>query len=133
MPELVWQARAQGGYSTRTPLEVHMPPAGRCTHVSGCDREDTRRYLAGVRCPLHTPAAERGRPEPPTGAPYVIPGPETPDRHYSPADAGGLCTACGNPLPAALAGLEDHPACDPDMPALRVADRRRIAQRKLGR
>lgn len=43
-----------------------------CTHVTSLSglylvcgsATDVRRYLAGFRCPTHTPAALRGRPEP---------------------------------------------------------------------
>ncbi|WP_262701999.1 MULTISPECIES: hypothetical protein [Streptomyces] len=32
-----------------------------------CSAEGLRRYRTGLRCPLHTPAAEAGRPESPEG------------------------------------------------------------------
>lgn len=46
--------------------------AYRCRHWDGtgrryCGTPGARRYLTGYRCPLHTPAALAGRPEP--GAP----------------------------------------------------------------
>lgn len=46
---------------------------------------------------------------------------EEPRPHYTPDQLGGLCSECGHPIPAALAGTTMHPACDPDMPALDAA------------
>lgn len=34
--------------------------------AAGCDRTNTRPYMAGHFCPLHTPAIVAGRMEPPT-------------------------------------------------------------------
>lgn len=46
----------------------------KCDHWIGAQRRycripGARRYLIGHRCPLHTPAALAGRPEPGTPAP----------------------------------------------------------------
>ncbi|CAL9296683.1 hypothetical protein SUDANB25_02669 [Streptomyces sp. SudanB25_2051] len=48
--------------------------AYRCRHWDGtrrryCGAPGARRYLTGYRCPLHTPAALAGRPEPDTPPP----------------------------------------------------------------
>lgn len=56
---------------------------------------------------------------------------EEPPRHYGPDDLGGLCDECGNPLPAALAGLTTHPTCDPDWPPMHAALERALRRRRL--
>ena len=59
---------------------------------------------------------------------------DPPEPHYAADELGGLCTECGRPIPAALAGqVTMHPACDPDMPALTVAYNRAKAREKLRR
>lgn len=56
---------------------------------------------------------------------------EEPRPYYTPDMLGGLCSECGTPIPAALAGqVTMHPACDPDMPAMTVAYNR---AKRLGR
>ncbi|MCQ4043845.1 hypothetical protein ACFOSC_26650 [Streptantibioticus rubrisoli] len=48
-------------------------PANPCGHWDGPERrycgatDGVRRYVIGHRCPLHTPAALQGKPEPPEG------------------------------------------------------------------
>ena len=34
-------------------------------------------------------------------------------RHYQPDDLGGICPECQTAIPAALAGMTTHPACEP--------------------
>lgn len=50
-----------------------MNPDRPCGHWNGadstrCGATPTRHYLPGHRCPVHTPAALAGQPEPPEGA-----------------------------------------------------------------
>ncbi|MEV0115563.1 hypothetical protein AB0H77_20345 [Streptomyces sp. NPDC050844] len=52
----------------------------RCRHWDGsgrryCGAPGARRYVIGYRCPLHTPTALAGRPEPNTPAPRKEPAP----------------------------------------------------------
>lgn len=48
---------------------------GHITVIFTCGAAPTRFYLTGHRCPAHTPAALRGRPEPgQTADPYPRPG-----------------------------------------------------------
>lgn len=52
----------------------------RCRHWVGparryCCAPGARRYVTGYRCPLHTPSALVGRPEPNTPAPRKEPAP----------------------------------------------------------
>lgn len=48
-------------------------PASQCTHWIGSERrhckeiDGVRPYLTGPRCPLHTPSALQGKPEPQPG------------------------------------------------------------------
>lgn len=51
---------------------------------------------------------------------------DPPPRHYTPDQLGGLCPACGQAIPAALAGMTEHPTCDPDWPPLVKVSRRAI-------
>ncbi|MGE7437535.1 hypothetical protein [Kitasatospora sp. NPDC001175] len=71
--------------------------AARCTHYIGAERrhchneQGVRAYLPGTRCPLHTPAAVAGRPEPPEGE-------------------GPLPGAWSTPSPQSASALIDHRA-----------------------
>ncbi|MFI1678803.1 hypothetical protein [Streptomyces sp. NPDC020607] len=53
-------------------------PKPECTHWVGAEKrhckeaDGVRQYLPGPRCPLHTPAALQGKPEPPTGPGWPI-------------------------------------------------------------
>jgi hypothetical protein len=55
-----------------------LPPITQCGHWIGaesryCRAEDgVRHYLPGRRCPLHTPAALQGKPEPQPGPGWPI-------------------------------------------------------------
>jgi hypothetical protein len=53
-----------------------------------------------------------------------------PDPYYQRDQLGGLCQGCGNPIPAALAGMLTHPTCDPEFPALNVSLKRALARRR---
>lgn len=74
---------------------TETPPE--CRHWIGADRrycralDAVRPYLPGLRCPLHTPAALRGLPEPP-------PGP------------GWPASAWSTPSPQSASALIDHRA-----------------------
>jgi hypothetical protein len=54
----------------------------------------------------------------------------SPRQHYTKDQLGGLCQGCGNPIPAALAGMLTHPTCDPEFPALNVSLKRALARRR---
>lgn len=63
----------------------HTHHAGPCGYYDGgdlCGALSERRYLAGLRCESHTPAAIAGRPDIPPPAPLPATAPRTsPDRY----------------------------------------------------
>ena len=50
-------------------------------------------------------------------------------RYYQADTLGGVCEACGQLIPAALAGITTHPTCDPEWAALLVSLRRALKRR----
>lgn len=56
-----------------------------------------------------------------------------PEPLYTPANLGGLCEGCGNPMPAALAGETRHATCDLEWSALVVGHKRAVARREAAR
>ena len=57
-----------------------------------------------------------------------------PERHYRGDMLGGLCVACRQPIPAALAGagILEHPTCDGDWPKLLLVSKRAERLAELG-
>lgn len=83
-----------------------------------CGAPGARRYMNGTRCPLHTPAALNGRPEPGATASPIKPTEpgstrKTGPRHF-PDEACEPCVHCRRPVAPvnrAIFGAPEHAWC----------------------